>query len=70
MKKLSKIVSLLLITSLIAGCAAKEPQISSEDTSINIEETLQEPVVEEDDEVEVEFYEVASEEGNEDETEE
>ena len=47
MKKLSKIVSLLLITSLIAGCAAKEPQISSEDTSINIEETLQEPVVEE-----------------------
>ena len=39
MKKLSKILSLLLITSLIAGCAAKEPQISSEDTSINIEET-------------------------------
>ena len=48
MKKLSKIVSLLLITSLIAGCAAKEPQISSDDTSINLEETLQEPVVEED----------------------
>ena len=45
MKKLSKIVSLLLITGLIAGCAAKEPQISSDDTSINLEETLQQPVV-------------------------
>ena len=42
-----KILGLLLISGLIAGCAAKEPQISSDNTSINIEETLQDPVIEE-----------------------